>query len=166
MNDAVMADSSDWPLPSESRRVRAFLYLAEGTAVGAGLVLFLISIFDVVLADIGTGPFDPAVSVAGGFFVLLCLFLLLRGIVLAKLGHRYYRANPPEYQDWTETRRWVLVAAVALPVGGALLGVATVLWRWRSIVFVQAADFLLLGTILVAFCLHLYVFQRIGVKVV
>jgi hypothetical protein len=82
------------------------------------------------------------------------------------LGRRYSREDPPEYQDWKETRRWIWVGAVALPVGGILFRVSVFLWGWWSVVFLQDADLLMLGTIMVGFVFYLYVLQRIGVKII
>ena len=161
-----MTDGSDWPLPSQSHRVRTLLYLAEGMIIGAGLALFLLRFSGAFFIDIETGSFNPALSVVGVFFLLFILFILLRGIAFVKLGSRYSREDPPEYQDWKETRRWIWVAVVALPIGGMLFGVSVFLWGWWAVVFLQDADLLMLGTIMVGLFLYMYVLQRIGVKII
>lgn len=156
---------SDWPLPSQSHRVRMFLYLAEGLIIGAGTTYILLALFGDFLIDIETGLFSPTLPVSGAFILLLTLLFLRRG-VFAILGRRNSRDDPPEYQDWAETRQWLWVAAVALSVGGMLLGVSVFLWGWWAVVFLEYADLLLLGTIFVGFLLYLSVLQRIGVKIV
>lgn len=147
----------------ESRRPN---WIAEGTAVGAGFTLVLLGLFNAFRTIIGVDLFDLTISVAGAFFVLLFGFLLLRGIVFAEAGRRYSREDPPEYADWKETRRWRWGAAVTLSVSGMLLGASVLLWGWRSVAFRQGGDLLLLGTALVGILLYLYVFERIGVKIV
>lgn len=58
------------------------------------------------------------------------------------------------------------VVAAALPLGGILLGTSLFLWGWWSVVFLQDANLLMLGTVLVGFILYMYVLQRIGVKII
>lgn len=162
----MATESSDWPLPSQSSRVRLLLYLAEGLILGAGLPLILIEFSGAFLVDIDTGSFRPALTVVDAFFLLLVLFFLLRAIAFIDVGRRFSRDDSPEYQDWKETRRWTWVAAVALPVGGVLLGVSVLLWGWWAVVFLEYADLLMLGAILAGFILYLYVFHRLGVKII
>lgn len=161
----MATEGSDWPLPSQSPRVRRLLYLAEGMIIGAATTLFLLEFAGAFLIDIETGSFDSTISVLDVVFLLLFVFFLLRGIAFIVVGRRFSRDNPPEYQDWKETRRWMWVAAVALPIGGILLGVSVLLWGWWAVVFFHA-DQLMGGTILVGFILYLYVLHRLGVKII
>lgn len=160
-----MTDGSAWPLPSQNSRVRMLLYLAEGMIIGTGVTYVLLAFFGGFLIDIETGSFNPTIPVSGAFILLLTLWFLRRGM-FAILGRRNSRDDPPEYQDWAGTRQWLWVAAVALSVGGMLLGVSVFLWGWWAVVFLEYADLLLLGTIFVGFLLYLSVLQRIGVKII
>lgn len=162
----MVGDGSEWPLPSQSRRVRLFFYLHEGLIIGAGLALLLLDFAGAFLIDVETGSFNPALSAFGVFVLLLLLFFLLRFIAFIKASGGFSRDDPPEYQDWKETRQWRWVAVVAISTGGLLFGVSMFLWGWWSVVFLQDADLLMLGTILVGIVLRLYVLQRIGVKVI
>ncbi|WP_158055883.1 hypothetical protein [Halorussus halophilus] len=162
----MATERSEWPLPSQSPGVRRLLYLAEGLILGASLPLFLVGFFGAFLIDIETGLFRLNLTIVDVFFLLLVLFFLLRAIAFIDIGRRFSRDAPPEYQDWKETRRWLWVGAVALPVGGVLLGVSVLLWGWWAVVFLQYADLLILGAIIAGFILHLYVFHRLGVKII
>ena len=115
------------------------------------------------LIDIEAGSFNPSISALDLVFLL---FFLLRGIAFVKVGRRFSREIPPEYQDWKETRQWRWVVVLALLIGGILLGVSVFLWEWWSGVYLYEADLLILGTILVGFFLHLYAFHRIGVEII
>lgn len=134
--------------------------------LGAGTTLFLLEFSGAFLIDIETGSFNPAISALDVVFILFFLFFLLRGIAFLRVGRRFSREIPPEYQDWTETRQWRWVVILALPIGGLLLGVSVLLWEWWSVVYLYEADLLMLSMILVGFFLHLYTFYRTGVKII
>ncbi|WP_224335970.1 hypothetical protein [Haloprofundus halobius] len=159
-----MRGSSDWPLPSQSQRVRLLLYFSEGLIIGAGLSLCLVRVFGPFLIDVEFGSFNPTLSAVGASFLLLILFFALRGVGFYELGRRYSRNHSPEYQDWTETRRWIWVATVAFPLGGVLLGVSVLLWGWWAVVFLQLADLLMLGTTFIGFILYIFTLQRVGAE--
>lgn len=161
-----MTDDSDWPLPSQPRRVRLLLYFAEGLIIGAGFILLLLAFFGAFVIDIETGSFNPEISGVEVVFLLIILVILLRAIAFFKSGSRHSREDSPEYRDWKESRRWMWVVAAALPLGGILLGTSLFLWGWWSVVFLQDANLLMLGTVLVGFILYMYVLQRIGVKII
>lgn len=162
----MATESSEWPLPSQSSHVRRLLYLAEGLILGAGIPLLLVGILGAFLIDIDTGSLDFDFTAFDAFLLLLMLFFLLRAIAFIDIGSRFSRDGPPEYRDWKETRRWRWVGAVALPIGGTLLGVSILLWGWWAVVFLRYADLLMLGSIMVGFILHLYVFHRLGVEII
>ena len=157
---------SVWPLPSQSPRVRLLLYLAEGMIIGAATALIVLDFAGAFLLDVQTGSFEPTISVPGVGIILLFMLLVLRGIAINVVDHRFSRDNLPEYQDWKETRRWIWVAAVALLIGGLLLGVSVLLWGWWAVVFLYDADLLMGGTILVGLVLYLYILHRLGVKII
>lgn len=160
-----MTDGADWPLPSQSFRVRVLLYLSEGLIIGGGVTLFLFGVVGAFFVDIETGSFNPKISTVEAVFLLLLLFFLFRAIGFVKASRRSSREDPPEQQDWKETRRWIWVIAMALPVGAILLGVSVFLWGWWSVFFLQDAALLMLGTVMVGLLLNLYVYQRIGMKI-
>ena len=162
----MATDRSGWPLPSESPRVRVLLYLAEGMVVGAATTEILLVFFGSFLIDFETGSFNPRIPGVSVFFLLVFVFFLLRGIAFIDIGRRYARDVPPEYQDWKATRRWSLVLAVGLVVGGGLLGVSVLLWGWWEVVYSQRARLILTVTTLVGFTLNLYIHYRLGVKII
>lgn len=157
-----MGSDADWPLPSESRRVRTCLYLAEGTIVGAGGPLLAVRFAGSYLVDVETGSFDPEVTAFGAFVLVALLLLGLRALAITRVAPRR-EENPAEYRDWSETRRWRWVGAVSLLVGALLFGVAMLRWTWWQIVFMQGFDLLLLGTVLFGALLYVYVLHRLGV---
>ena len=161
-----MTESSDWPLPSQSPYVQLLLYFAEGLILGAGILFLLIEVLGAFLIDIDTGSLDFDFTAFDAFLLFLMVFFLLRAVTFIDLSSRFSRDGPPEYQDWKKTRRWMWVVAVALPIGGILLGVSILLWGWWAVVFLQYADLLLLGAIMIGFIFHLYVFHRLSVEII
>lgn len=73
-----MTDHAEWPLPSESQRVRRLLYLSEGLILGAGGLLLLLGFVGTYLVDVRTGSFEPHITPFGAFTLLFFLFLALR----------------------------------------------------------------------------------------
>lgn len=155
-----MRRDSAWPLPSDSRRVRAHLYLAEGLILGAGSLLIIVALAGAYLVDVRTGSFDPHLTPFGAFTLLFMLFLALRMRAIRTVSPPPEKA--PELQDWWETREWKRVIAVAIPVCGVLFGVARFLWSWWELVFLQSFDLLLLGTILAGVLLYTYALHKLG----
>lgn len=159
----MVTEGLEWPLPSQSIRVRLLLYLVEGLMLGAGTALLLVSIGG-VFTDIDTGSLEFEVSPTEAFIFLLLFVLLLRGIAIVDIGRRVSRDGQPEFQDWWETRRWVWVVAIALPIGGLLLGVSILLWGWWAVVYRQLADLIMIGAFMGGLFLYLYVFHRLGAE--
>lgn len=157
-----MGSDAVWPLPSESRRVRTLLYLSEGTVVGAGGLLLVVRFAGSYLVDVGTGSFDPGITAFGAFILVSLLLFGLRTLVITRVATPT-RDKLPEYRDWSETRKWRWVAAVALLVGGLLSAVAVLRWTLWQIVFSQGFDLLLLGTGLAGILLYIYVLHRLGI---
>ena len=157
----AMGNDAMWPRPSESRCVRTLLYLSEGAILGAGVLLFSFRFAGAYLIDVETGSFNPALTVFGAFTLLLVLFFLLRAVAVIKVSLPSPESQP-EYQNWSETRKWRWVFAVALPVGGVLFGVAMYRWSWWEIVFLQSFDLLLIGAIIAGLVLYAYVLHKIG----
>ncbi|WP_224269760.1 hypothetical protein [Haloprofundus salinisoli] len=145
--------------------MRTLLYLAEGMIIGPGITVLLLSTLGAFFIDVKTGSFNPTLSAFGAFTLLIVLFFLLRGAVFYSRGRRYSRDDPPEYQDWKETRRWIWVGAVAIAISGLLFGASMFLWGWWAVVFLQEARIFMLTTIMGGFLLHLYVLNHIGVEI-
>ena len=145
----VMVGSA-WPLPSQSRRVRGLLYLAEGLMLGAGLTFILLTVAGATFATIESELFNLDILVIEVLAVLFVLFVLLRGVALGVVARRSPRYRSPKGEDWQETRRWPWVVAVALPVAGVLLG-AMFLW----------GEWVFYGALLAGLLLHGYVRHRI-----
>lgn len=161
----MATERSDWPLPSQSPRVRVLLYLVEGMILGATTTYLLLLFFGAFLIDIETGSFNPTISGVSLFFLFVFVFFLLRGIAFIDVGRRYARDDPPEYEDWKTTRRWPVVLVVGLLVGGGLLWSSVQLWGWWEVVYLQHGKLLLLGSIFVGVALYLYILHRLGVKI-
>lgn len=145
-----MVAGSAWPLPSQSRRVRGLLYLAEGLMLGAGLTFILLIVAGATFATAGQGIFNREIAVIEVLAVLFFLFVLVRGVALGVVARRSPRYRSPEGEDWQETRRWSWVVAVTLPVAGALFG-AMFLW----------GEWVFYGALLAGLLLHGYVRHRI-----
>lgn len=157
-----MTDHPDWPVPSESHRVRRLLYLSEGLVLGAGGLLLLLGFVGTYLVDVRTGSFEPHITPFGVFTLLFFLFLALRWKAIREVSPPSPE-KPAPLQDWSETREWKWVVTVALPVSGVLVGAARLLWSWWEIVFLRSFDLLLLGTVLGGILLYVYVLHRMGI---
>ena len=157
-----MTDHPDWPVPSESHRVRRLLYLSEGLVLGAGGLLLLLGFVGTYLVDVRTGSFEPHITPFGVFTLLFFLFLALRWKAIREVSPPSPE-KPAPLQDWSETREWKWVVTVALPVSGVLVGGARLLWSWWEIVFLRSFDLLLLGTVLGGILLYVYVLHRMGI---
>lgn len=155
-----MGDGPTWPLPSDSPRVRAHLYLAEGLILSAGSLLIGSGLAGAYLVDVGTGSFDPNITPFGAFTLLFVVFLALRWRAIKAVSPPPEKAL--ELQDWWATREWRWVLVTAIPVGGVLVGVARLRWSWWELVFLQSFDLLLLGTILAGVLLYTYVLHQLG----
>lgn len=157
-----MGSEPEWPRPSRSRRVRTLLYLSEGTILGAGGLLLAVRFAGSYFVDVETGSFDPGITAFGAFTLVALLFFGLRAMAIIRVAPST-RDRPPEYRDWSETRKWRWVVAAALLVGGSLAGVAVLRWTWWQIVFSKGFDLLLLGTVLAGVLHYTYVLHRMGV---
>lgn len=138
------------------------LYLSEGAILGAGGLLLAVRFAGSYLVDVETGSFDPGITAFGAFTLVTLLFFGLRAVAFTRVAPST-RDELPEYRDWSETRKWRWVVAVALLVGGTLTGVAVSRWTWWQIVFLQGFDLLLLGTVLAGILFYTYVLHRLGV---
>lgn len=155
-----MGSDPAWPLPSDSRRVRVHLYLAEGLIVAAGSLLIAVGLAGAYLVDVRPGSFDPHITPFGAFTLLFMGFLILKWRVIKTVSPPPEKA--PKLQDWWETREWRWVLAVAIPVCGVLVAVARSLWSWWELVFLNGFDLLLLGMILTGVLLYTYVLHKLG----
>lgn len=156
-----MTDHAEWPLPSESHRVRRLLYLSEGLILGAGGLLLLLGLVGTYLVDVRTGSFEPHITPFAAFTLLFFLFLALRWKAIHDVSPPSSE-KPAPLQDWSEMREWKWVFTVALLISGVLVGSAPLLWSWWEIVFLPSFDLLLLGTVLAGILLYVYVLHKMG----
>lgn len=156
-----MGSEPTWPLPSESRRARMLLYIAEGVILGAGSLLLALRFVGAYLVDLRTGSFDPSLTAFGAFTLLLLLFFGLRWRAIGRVSPPV-NDKPSELQDWSETRKWRWVVTLALPFSVVLVGGASLLWSWWEMVFLRSFDLLLLGAVLFGVLLYVYVLHKIG----
>ena len=155
-----MTGNSDWPLPSQSFRVRMFLYLAEGMIVAAGAIILLFYfIYPSLIALLAVADGNLIVIIVSIPIIIFLFGRFLLPVAVTEWGINW----PLEYQDWGESRRWKRVAVIALAIGAIHLGVLVSLWRRWSILSFEETFFLSVVLILVGFVLHQYVFYRIGV---
>lgn len=153
-----MGSTADWSLPSESRRVRNLLYLAEGAAIGAGSSVVLVYLFGVGFFLYAIGY--ESVAAVGGLVVLgVGLALLVRWTaVVDRVTHD--APVSAGMRDWQETRDWRWVGLVGLAVGVVDIAVSLALWGVGRTLYFRA-PILLAGTVLVGIGLHRYVFYRL-----
>lgn len=153
---------SEWPFPSESRRVRAYFYLADGLALGGG-VSILVGLVGALVFLLYRSFLDPAAS--GGIALLLVAFGYVFAQRIAAFGaaRRTDPDDPPEASDWKRTRDRTTLAASTLfqaGIGAAVIVGLTVLERGLPV-----AVFLPFGMVLAGIALRLYGFHRLGMRV-
>jgi len=155
--------SSDrrWPLPSQSYRVRALLYLAEGLCFGGFGSFFLVGVTG-VLTDIETGSLRSGLPLAGGAVILVMLYVVAERFVVIGRSQRTSEDSSLEWEDWSNTRRWRWVFAVAIVVSGTSVTVSVSLWGWWAVVFLRDASLLTTGTGVVGLLSEWYVLFRTG----
>lgn len=126
-----MQDAS-WPRPSESRRVRRYLYLGEGLIVGGLLAAIgILPLFrGLRFLDSGSLPLSVATAaILVGFALAVAWKLPAFALAVAQGGTRH---RSPAEQDWRDTRRWRWVIGLALVVVVAVIGVSAGLWGWEQ----------------------------------
>lgn len=157
-------EDSNWPLPSQSRRVRQLLYLAEGIMLGFVIAKFSLVLFDLVLQnrDIDSAVFGLEAWEIGLFAVFLVL--MIRAVVFVKVGLADDRDQPPQFRDWNQTRQWKWVGVAGLLSAGVLLGVSAWVWGWEDVVFWHGS-YLVTGSVGVALIFYGYVFHKLGVEI-
>lgn len=161
-----MVTSKEWPRPSESRRVRRLFYLADGLLFG-GFFALLVGIVSVaVLVFIEPDSNGVKFSFVGVVGLIVFLFFIFRGLGFRILARRMSREQPPERQDWADTRQRHRIAVVTLIVGGLLLAGLVTLSGWRHIITFRASVLLITGVIFIGLLLRLYLFHRLGLRVI
>ena len=149
------------PLPSQSYRVRVLLYLAEGLCFGGFGSFFLIGITG-ALSDIETGSLRSGVPLAGGAVILVMLYVAAERFAVITKSQRTSGDGPPEWEDWSDKRRWRWVFTVAIVVSGTSVVVSVSLWGWWAVMFLRDASLLMMGTGTVGLLLEWYVLFRTG----
>lgn len=159
-----MADDSEWPLPSDSRRVRAFFYLADGLAAGGG-VLILMGLVGTLAFLLYRTLSDPTAT--GGVALLVSAFgyILVKRAAAFGVARRTDPDDPSEATDWGRTRDRTVLAGSALFV--AAVGVALMVGLWILVreLLLPVALLLPFGTFMAGLTLRLYGFHRLGLRV-
>lgn len=157
-----MRGTTEWPLPSESRHVRAFFYLADGLAAAGGVIILLgLSASSLFLLHRAVSD----VTATGGVALVVFAFgyVIVHRIAAFREASRTRSADPPEAKDWGRTRDRTTVGAVALLV--ALVGVALMVGLWTSLRALVLAVLVPFALVQVGLLLRLYGFHRLGVRV-
>lgn len=159
-----MRSTSEWPLPSNSRRVRAFFYLADGLVISGGLIIFL-GLFVSLLFLVYRSFQDGIVSAGTALIVFLLGYIIVHRMAAVREASRTSPDDPPEAKDWAENRDWMTMGAVVLLVIGSGSGLILVLWslfRGWALLF---SFFLPLVVFLLGLVFRLYGFHRLGMRV-
>lgn len=127
-------DYSRWPPPSESRRVRICLYLSEGLLLGGCVAaIFLFPVLRVIHFFIAGFPRVSTTTVV--IIILLIIAFIHSRLPLLIVGlpstpdldpDRY-----PMQHDWSETRQWKWVLAIASLTVLVVLGTSLAVWGWE-----------------------------------
>lgn len=160
----LMRNTSEWPLPSNSRRVRAYFYLADGLMISGGLII-LSGVVVFLLFLLYRSYLDGIASAGGVLIVFLFGYILLQRTAAFREASRTSPAEPPESNDWGKTRDWMTMAVVVFLIVGCGLGLLLVLWavfRGWTVLFSFLIPFVLfqLGIVF-----RLYGFHRLGMRV-
>lgn len=157
-----MSSSSKWPLPSNSRRVRAFFYFADGLAVSSGLLillglfsLFLFLLYSTLLDGVGTGGI--------GLFIFVTVYFLIRRTPAFREASQVTPDDPPEAKAWKQLCDWMTMGAVVLLIAGGSFSLMGILWSFywtRTFALLLPFVFFILGIVL-----RLYGFHRLGMRV-
>lgn len=99
------------------------------------------------LVDARIGSVNPRLTAFGAFPLLFFLFLAIRWRATKRISPPS-KDKPAQLRDWSETRNWRWVVALAIPISVVLFGGATLRWSWWEMVFLHRFDLLLIGTIL------------------
>lgn len=159
-----MRSTPEWPLPSDSRRVRAFFYLADGLVISGGLTI-LFGLIGLSLFLLYRSSLDGIASAGGVLIVFLFGYMMAHR--MAAFGEMSQNSpdDPPEATDWAETRDWTTMGVVVLLIVGCGLGLVLVLWavvrRWALLL----SFFLPLVGSLLGLVFRLYGFHRLGMRV-
>lgn len=157
-----MRGSSEWPLPSESRHVRAFFYLADGLAAAGGVIILLgLSVSSLFLLYRAVS--DAAATGGVALVVFAFGYVLVHRTAAFREARRTQADDPPEAKDWGRTRDLTTLCAVALLV--ALVGVALMVGLWTSVRALVLAVLVPFGLCQMGLLLRLYGFHRLGMRV-
>lgn len=156
-----MGIDPEWPLPSESRRIRGLLYLAEGAAIGAWFAVVLLYLSGVALFVYAIGY--RVLAVIGGLFVLGVLVVVLvrwEALVERVTHDEPMYDSPSASRDWRETREWRWVAVWGFLLCATSIAISVALWGVGGALYFRAW-LPLSGTALAGLGLHRYVFYRL-----
>lgn len=159
-----MSGDSNWPLPSQSSRVRRLLYLTEGFVVGGGIILVILLLFDAIsfIRDFGFPPRRISTEMIGGLLFALVLGMIGLLIVGVSWKESKQRVAGTPYRDWADIRKWPLVVGIGLSFWGILIGTLVWIWGWQS-VSIGGGWPLLSLVFWVGFSLYLSVAKKVGI---
>ena len=160
----MAVERSEWPLPSQSRRVRGLFYLADGLLIGGTVaVLFLYGMFFLELESGGVHLRRPAVS---GILIILVLWFVLRRLGVLSRIHGSSREQPRERRDWAQTRQWHWTIAISLCLAALLIGGLWTLPSGSQSLTPLLILLLTFGPIISGLLLRLYLFHRMGLQLI
>ena len=159
-----MGSTPEWPLPSDSRRVRAFLYLADGFMISGGLII-LFGLIGFFLFLLYRSYLDGVASAGAVLIVFLFGYIMVHRVAAFREASRTSPDDPPEANDWAENRDWMTMVVVVFLIVGCGLGLLLILWAFFTgwaLLFSFLLPFLLfqLGIVF-----RLYGFHRLGLQV-
>lgn len=160
----LMESTSEWPLPSNSRRVRAFLYVADGLMISGGLII-LFGLAGFLLFLLYRSYLDGVASAGALLIVFLFGYIMVQRVAAFREASRTSPDDPPEANDWAENRAWMTMAFVVFLIVGCGLGLLLVLWaffRGWALLFSFLLPF---GLFQLGIVLRLYGFHRLGMRV-
>lgn len=157
-----MRGTSEWPLPSESRRVRAFFYLADGLAAAGGVII-LLGLSASLLFLLHRAVSDATATGGVALVLFASGYVLVHRIAAFREASRARSEDPPEAADWERTRDGTTVGAVALLV--ALVSVGLMVGLWTTLRALVVAVLVPFALVQVGLLLRLYGFHRLGVRV-
>lgn len=149
--------SGDWPVPSESVRVKWLLTVAEATGIAGVVLLFLVHVLLIITLTTGL---DDAVTAGTAFLLFVGVLLLIRGIAIVRIGQRANVEHPPAIQDWWRTRSWGVILAITTLITGGFFATVVLVWGWEPIYWYVNGRIPLVAIMMFGLSLWIYTFYR------
>lgn len=142
--------------PADSRFIRILFYLGDGLMLGAVLYFGISQVFFLFS---GLKPWMIAILLI--FLVIGILNGWTRLMSARSHSSRSETAQSRLSEEWKETRHWIWVVVVALPVAAVLVSVTVLRWGWEFGWFLPQSNLLMVGTLGFGLVLRLLVRQMI-----